>query len=206
MKKLMMTGLACASFAILWFVSNQTFAGTGCIGTGTNCFTTTTVQVSILPGNLCIGSTGDFNFGSFAVSSAAQTVSGAFVWSGGYFYVDDLRGNDAWYYTTLQLSADLSGPGTAKLGSGNVYVKTASQGSAGITLLAGNANTAVIINAAMSAFQSLDAPRQLIKRDNAVNLGIIGQYGVLPQMQLIIPAYQAVGAYTWTLTYTLYSN
>jgi len=54
----------------------------------------------------------------------------------------------------------------------------------------------VIINAAMSAFQSLDAPRQLIKRDNAVNLGIIGQYGVLPQMQLIIPAYQAVGAYT----------
>jgi hypothetical protein len=58
----------------------------------------------------------------------------------------------------------------------------------------------------MAAFQSLDTPRQLIIRNVGANNGIIGQYGVLPQMQLIIPAYQAVGTYTGTLTYTLYSN
>lgn len=58
----------------------------------------------------------------------------------------------------------------------------------------------------MSAYQSLDTARQLIIRNTAANNGIIGQYGVLPQMQVIIPAYQAVGSYTGTLTYTLYTN
>jgi len=74
---------------------------------------------------MCIGSTGDFNFGNFAVSSSTQTVSGAFVGSGGFFYVDDLRGSNSGYYTTVQLSADLSGPGTSKLSSGNVFMRTA---------------------------------------------------------------------------------
>jgi len=72
--------------------------------------------------------------------------------------------------------------------------------------MAGSANTNVQIQASMSAFQSLNIVRQLIIRNTATNNGVIGQYGVLPQMQLIIPAYQAVGTYTGTLTYTLYTN
>jgi hypothetical protein len=152
---------------------------------------------------MCIGTTGDFNFGSFTASSSAQTVSGAFVGSGGYFYVDDLKGADAGYYTTVQLAADLAGPGTSTMLRTNVFMKTPSLTT---TLLAGTANAGVVVDAGMAAFQSLDTPRQLIKRGNGANNGIIGQYGVLPQMQLIIPAYQAVGTYTGTLTYTLYSN
>lgn len=205
MKKGIIFGLAAATFALAAF-STTTNAGTGCIGSGASCFTTTTVQVSILPGNMCIGSTGDFNFGTFTASSAIQTVTGAFAGTGGYFYVDDLRGADVGYYTTVQLNADLAGPGTAKLGSGNVFMKTAAQGNAGITTMAGIANTNVIVHAGMSAYQSLEAPRQLIARNTGTNNGIIGQYGTLPELQLIIPAYQAVGTYTGTLTYTLYTN
>ena len=85
-------------------------------------------------------------------------------------------------------------------------MKTPTQGSAGITTLAGTANTNVVVNAGMAAFQSLDTPRRLIERNTAANSGKIGQYGVLPQMQIIIPAYQAVGSYSGSLTYTLYSN
>jgi hypothetical protein len=78
--------------------------------------------------------------------------------------------------------------------------------SATTTLLAGTANAGVVVDAGMSAFQSLETPRQLIKRNTGTNNGVIGQYGTLPEMQLIIPAYQAVGTYSGTLTYTLYSN
>lgn len=154
---------------------------------------------------MCIGSTGAFNFGNFTASSIAQTVTGAFVWSGGYFYVDDLKGADAWYYTTIQLDANLTAV-WASLARTNVFIKTAATGNSGITTLAGTGNTNVVVQAAMSAYQSLDVARQLIVRSSAANGGKIGQYGVLPQMQIIIPAYQSVGNYTGTLTYTLYTN
>ncbi len=202
MKKWLILGIAAAAFALASF-STTTFAGTGCIGSGASCFTTTSVQVSILPGNMCIGSTGDFNFGSFTASSSSQTITGAFVGTGGYFHVDDLRGANAWYYTTVQLNADLVGPGVATMLRTNVFMKTPSSTT---TLLAGAANAGVVVDAGMSAFQSLETPRQLIKRNTGTNNGVIGQYGTLPQLQLIIPAYQAVGTYTGTLTYTLYSN
>ena len=205
MKKSIILSIAVAAFAFASF-STITFAGTGCIGTGASCFTTTAVQVSILPGNMCIGSTGAFDFGSFVASSSVQTVSGSFVGTGGYFFVDDLRGSNSGYYTTVQLNADLSGPGTSTMLRTNVFIKTPAVGSAGITLMAWSANTNVQVQAGMAAFQSLDTARQLIIRNTGTNNGLIGQYGVLPQMQLIIPAYQAVGTYTGTLTYTLYSN
>lgn len=206
MKKLTLLSLAFALFALVGLTSNQASAGTWCIGTGASCFTTTSVQVDILPGNMCIGSTGAFTFGSFGASSASQTATGSFVGSGGYFYVDDLRGSNSGYYTTVQLNADLTGPGINTILRTAVFMKTAAVGSAWVTLLAGAANTNVVIQAGMSAYQSLDTARQLIIRNTAANNGIIGQYGVLPQMQVIIPAYQAVGSYTGTLTYTLYTN
>jgi hypothetical protein len=58
----------------------------------------------------------------------------------------------------------------------------------------------------MAGYQSLDTARQLINRNTAANFWVVGQYGVLPDMQLVIPAYQSVGVYTATLTYTLYEN
>jgi len=48
-------------------------------------------------------------------------------------------------------------------------MKTASVGAAGITTLAGTANTRVVIQASMSAYQTLDVARQLIIRNTAAN-------------------------------------
>jgi len=202
-----MMSLAIASLTVAGLTTTNTYAATGCsIDWGASCFTTTAVQVSILPGNMSIGGAWVFNFGTFTASSSAQTVSGAFAGTGWYFFVDDLRGADAGYYTTVQLDADLAGPGTATLPRANIFVRTLWVGSAGITTMAGTANTNVQVQSAMSSFQSLDTARQLIIRNTTTNNGIIGKYGVLPQLQLLIPAYQAVGTYTGTITYTLYTN
>jgi len=194
------------AFAVMAMVSQTTFAGTGCLGTGTSCSTPTTVNVTILPGDICIGSSGTFDFGQYTVSSTLQTVNWAFVGTGGYFWVDDLKWADSGYYTTVQMSGDLVGPGTAFIPAVNVKMSTASVGSAGITLLAGTANSLVQVNAGMASYQSLDVARRLIERNTAANFWVIGKYGVLPLMQLDIPAYQSVGTYTGTLVYTLYSN
>jgi hypothetical protein len=85
-------------------------------------------------------------------------------------------------------------------------MRTAATGNPGITTLAGSANTRVIVNAGMASYQSLDVARRLIDRNLAANFGVVGQYGVNPQMQLVIPAYQSVGTYNATLVYTLYEN
>lgn len=85
-------------------------------------------------------------------------------------------------------------------------MRTAATGNPGITTMAGSANTRVVVNTNMSAYQSLDVARRLIERPLQNNFGVVGQYGSTPQMQLVIPAYQSVGTYTATLVYTLYEN
>lgn len=195
------------SLAVLWFAlfAGSAYAGTGCLATGaTNCSTTTQVQVQILPGNICIGSTGAFNFGSYTVSSSAQTVNGSFT---SPFYVDDLKWSNTGYYTTVQLSWALTqSGGSGTIPAANAFMRTAATGNPGVTTLAGSANIRVWIDAWMAAYQSLDVARQLIERNLAANFWVVGQYGVNPQMQLVIPAYQSVGTYTATLVYTLYEN
>jgi len=77
----------------------------------------------------------------------------------------------------------------------------------GTTLIAGIANLRVQTAISMSGtYLSLDTARTLIKRDSGANFGVLGHYGTLPQMQILIPAFQAVGYYTGTLVYTLYEN
>lgn len=185
-------------------VAWQSHAGTGCLATGaTSCSTTTQVSVTILPGNICLSSSGSFDFGSFTVSSAPQTVSSSFTASTGYFLVDDLRGSNSGYYTTVQLSGALTqAGGSGTIPAANVYMRA----TAGIITLAGTTNSRVSVHAGMTAFQSLDTARQLIVRPNQANFGLLGQYATLPTMQLIIPAYQSVGTYTATMVYTLIEN
>lgn len=77
----------------------------------------------------------------------------------------------------------------------------------GTTLIAGVANLRVQTAISMSGtYLSLDTARTLIKRDAGANAGVLGHYGTLPRMQILIPAFQAVGYYTGTLVYTLYEN
>jgi hypothetical protein len=192
-----------ATVATVVSTTSSVSAGTGCLGTGANCNTPTTVTVTINPGDICIGSTGAFNFGQYTVSSIAQTVNGTF---SSPFWVEDLRGSNSGYYTTVQMSGVLQGPGASTIPATNISMRTTAVGNAGITTMAGSPNTNVVVNAGMSAFQTLNTPRRLIERVSGANFGLIGQYGVTPQMQLVIPAYQAVGSYTGTLVYTLFNS
>ncbi len=160
----------------------------------------TLVQVSIATGNINIYSTGTFNFGQYTVSASNQTVTGAFL---SYFSVEDLKGLNSGYYTTVQMSGNLMSPGGASIANTGISMLTLTTGT---TLIAGTANLRVQVAAGMLSFSSLDTARTLIKRDNAANLGVLGQYGTLPQMQVLIPAFQTIGVYTGTLVYTLYEN
>lgn len=191
-------GIAIIGLLRVWWM---VFAGTWCVSWGT-CAVTTTVRVTISWWNICIGSSGVFDFGTFTVSSFSQMVTGAF--ATGYFFVDDLKGADSGYYTTVQMSWHLVASGWSAIISGsNVFLKT---DSATPLLLYGQANPWVIIHPAATGFQSLDVARQLILRDPWPNNGIISMYGTLPLMQLIIPAYQAVWVYVGTMVFTLYEN
>ncbi len=161
----------------------------------------TEVQIYIATGNINIYATGAFNFGQYTVSSSNQTVTGAFT---SYFSVEDLKGLNSGYYTTVQMSGNLATVGGATLASTGIAMSTANTGT---TLIAGTANLRVQTAISMSGtFLSLDTPRTLIKRDTAANLGVLGHYGTLPNMQILIPAFQTVGYYTGTLVYTLYEN
>ena len=44
-----------------------------CLGTGASCSEDVTVQVEVLPGDICIGNTGSFDFGQYTVSTSSQT-------------------------------------------------------------------------------------------------------------------------------------
>lgn len=200
--------LSLAIFGLACIFVGAAHAGTWCLATGsTTCNTTTLVQVDILPGNICIGSSGAFDFGDYTVSSSVQTVTWAFIGTTGYFFVDDLKGANSWYYTTVQVSGSLvQSGGSGTIPAANVYMKTSATGSAGVTLITGTANTRVQIHSGMANYQSLDVARTLIQRSTGSNFGVLGQYGVLPLLQLLIPAYQPVGSYYATLVYTLIEN
>jgi hypothetical protein len=48
-------------------------------------------------------------------------------------------------------------------------MRTSAVGNAGITTMAGSANTNVVVNAGMIAYQTLNTPRRLIERVNGAN-------------------------------------
>ena len=190
--------LSLASLLATW----ASFAATNpACSNWTTCSTPTTLNVTINPGQLCIASENSLSFWSINMSTTQQNANATFGWS--WFYVDDLKWADQGYYTTVQMSGALSN-WNQTIPAANVAMKTTSVWSAGVTTQAWTSNSRVIINSAMANFQSLDQARRLIERTNWANYWVVGRYWVLPQMQLTIPAYQAVGSYTWTLVYTLY--
>ena len=196
--------LIALSLVSLSLASSPAFAATTPVcSTWTWCATPTTLNVTINPGQLCIASENTLSFGSLNMSTSQQTATQTFGWS--WFYVDDLKWADNWYYTTVQMSWTLSN-GNQTIPSANIAMKTSAVWNAGITTQAWTPNTRVVINSLMASFQSLDTARRLIERPTWANYWVVGRYWVLPTMQLTIPAYQAVGTYTWTLVYTLIEN
>lgn len=179
------------------------------LGTGTNAqvSTWTTLNLTITGGTVTHGSTGSFNFGTFTVSNLAQNVSGQFA-NPNYFFVNDLKGSSSGWYTTLQVTNLTGTAGT--IGSGNVFIRVNNtlwtNTTTGIDLITGNINTGVIIGSGGiigGTFSvNLATPVTFIQRLNTN--AILGRRGILPWLQVTIPAFQSVGTYQGTLTYTLY--
>ena len=80
------------------------------------------MEVEILPGDICIGTTGSFDFGQYMALNTGQTQNGSF---SDPFWVEDLKGADTGYYTTVQLSGDMDGPGAATIPAANLFMSVA---------------------------------------------------------------------------------
>lgn len=191
---------------VLWIIAAVAVVSFGgatqasCLGTGSSCAENVTVEVEILPGDICIGTTGSFDFGQYTVSSSSQTQTGLFT---DEFWVEDLKGANTGYYTTLQLSGDMEGPGSATIPAANVSVRV---DNTSVVLMAWSANAGVTIPGSLTTFTPLNGAVTFIEREDGPNDGLIGMYGKIPEMQVVIPAYQSVGTYTATLVYTLYEG
>lgn len=160
----------------------------------------TDVYLTILGGNVTIGTTGAFDFGSFPVASTDTNVEKQFT-GADYFRVDDMKGADAGYYTTLQVT-DLSGA-NGTIPAANISTKVS---SAATTKINGTDNTNVVVSNTLLNYTPLNAAVTFIKRDTATNAGKLGRYAAFPYLQVTIPAYQSVGSYHAVLTYTIIEN
>lgn len=170
------------------------------ITASTNAQVSTDVYLSILGGNVTIWATGSFDFGSFTVAST-ETVTGKQFTGDDYFRVDDMKGADSGYYTTLSVT-DLSGANWI-IPAANVSVKV---DTVNTTLVNGTANTNVVVSSTLLSYTPIDGAVTFIKRDTAANAGKLGRYSAFPWLQVTIPAYQSIGSYQATVTYTIIEN
>jgi hypothetical protein len=118
------------------------------------------------------------------------------------FSIQDLKGADAWYSTTLQISGPLTA-GTNTIPTSNISFKTV---GATPTLVSGTANPRVTLDAWATAYQNFSSTRTFMVRTNAANSWVLGQYGVQIWLKIDVPAWQAAGTYTTSLVYTLIEN
>lgn len=178
--------LACALLSLVAFSST------------TKAQVNTDVYLTVLWGNVTIGTTGALDFGSFPVSATATNVEKQFT-GDDYFRVDDMKGANSGYYTTIQATDLTWDNGT--ISASNISAKVDSEAT---TLITGAVNTNVVIPNDLLSYKPLSGAMTFIKRDTAANAGKIGRYAAFPWLQITIPAYQSVGSYHATLTYTIY--
>lgn len=149
----------------------------------------------IAPWDLCIAAPNTLHIWSITGSNTWQIITQ----KSDYFTVDDKKGSLSGYYTTLSIS-DLTSTWSL-ISKSNIQVKADP-----ITTLSWSANPAVILDSTIVSFTSLSSPVTFIKRNNGTWWGIQGIYWSKINLQITIPAYQTIGTYTGTLTYTLYEN
>ncbi len=213
MKKLLFALWAVTLVSIFNFASDKTSADyESCVGNGTGCVTTTNVSIHLSWGNLCIWSPSSFTFDSVTVSSSDQVAEKQFTGTFGnddwWWYVDDQRGADSGYYTTIQLSGDLTNGWWGVISGSNLSIKSKRTTTTDVWLnpASGSVNTRVLLSGAMvsPSYAALDLPVGFIYRNTAANSWLLGKYYDYPWLKLTIPAYTPVGTYSATIVYTLY--
>ena len=166
--------------------------------------TTTMLSMQIVSWSITIGSPTTLSFsGTMTSSNSTQSLEQNFSASGAnYFYVQDLKGTDSGYNTTLQLSGWLVA-GTNTIPTSSVFFKSANGTP---TLMSGMANARVTLDTGSIAYQNFSSARTFITRAPGANNGTLGQYGAQIWLRIDIPAWQAAGTYTTSLVYTLIEN
>lgn len=166
----------------------------------------TNVKLEIAAGVITLFAPSNFDLWIITINSSTQYLTWQFM---DYFIVDDAQWSNSGYYTTLASSALNQSWGSAFIPAENIALKidniTGTNGTIGVDLLSGTANTGVAIPLWLTNYTPMDGLGQTyIKRNPGENDGILGKYGNKPYIQITIPAYQRVGIYTGTLTYTLF--
>ena len=161
----------------------------------------TCAEVEIRGGTVQIEAPPTISFGKHTVSGAEQT-SEVDTKAPNYFSVEDLKGAAAGYYATLQIT-DLSA-GSKTIAATNLKLKV-TNGTVHTLGGPGDANVKVPAKTQDYIEFPSSSPATLLER-SADSKGLLGKYGVLPSFQLTIPAYQTLGSYTGTMTYTLIEN
>jgi hypothetical protein len=119
-----------------------------------------------------------------------------------YFWIQDMKGSDSGYNTTLQLSGNLTAWLNVISGS-NVSFKAIGS----VVLVTWSANTWVQFDTGTVAYQALNSARTFIFRPVSALYGNkLWYYAGNINLQANIPATQAAGAYTAALVYTLIEN
>ena len=147
-------------------------------------------------GNVCINSPTSMSFTEIVVSSSTGVYSG----QSDYFDVDDQKGFDSGYYTTLEMS-NLSGANGYIIPNTQIQRKASS-----LDLLSGTANPNVTIDPLMNNYQIADSSYVFIKRDTAPNMRKKSRYGSKLDLEITISGYTPIDIYTGVITYTLYEN
>lgn len=163
---------------------------------------TTTVSMSITAWVVTYGAPAALTFSTtLSASFDAQTLSQWFTWASDFFWVQDLKGADSGYNTTLQLSGNL-------VAWSNVisWSNVSFQAVGSINVISWSTNPRVVLDAATSSYQALNTSRNYIKRTNAANFGVIWYYSSNINLKVDVPAGQAAGSYAGTLVYTLIEN
>lgn len=120
------------------------------------------------------------------------------------FYIDDQKGSDQGYYTTIQISDFVWQMYSWVVPASNAKISIS---SGAMLTYAGAENPDVFINVQNNTV--LDSALTFIERASWPNFLRIGKYYPDPNnitINLDIPAYQSIDDYTATLTITLYDD
>lgn len=144
------------------------------------------------------------DFWSQSGSSMPATISKTLSGEAETFYLDDQKGSDQGYYTTIQISDFVWLAYSWVIPASNAKISIS---SGTMLTYAGVDNPDVFVNTQSNTM--LDSALTFIERDSWSNFLRIGKYYPDPNnitIDLEVPSYQAIDSYAATLTVTLYDD
>lgn len=148
---------------------------------------------------ISIGSPSSQTISSISASTSPQTVILTPSAWGDYFFVDDQKWLDAWYYTTISCSSL-----TAWWNSiSNTNISVSTDGT--VDLVSGTGNPRVTSDIG-TTYQTCNNTLTFMRRNNAANMSVKWRYGQFLNVKVVVPARQTPGNYTSTITFTLIEN